>query len=69
MKFTIYNVSETILGNIQCQCDFKLSVEIHVVSMKFVFRANPKKLHTINGKLQAFCAQNQEIKHWAQKVS
>lgn len=43
-------------------------MEIYVVSMKFVFRANPKKLRTINGKLQAFCAQNQEIKHWAQKV-
>lgn len=30
-------------------------------------QVNPKKLQPIEGKLQAFCAQHQEIKMWAQK--
>jgi len=30
-------------------------------------KANPKKLRTVDGKLQALCAQNAEIKHWAQR--
>ncbi|XP_047128376.1 probable ATP-dependent RNA helicase DDX10 isoform X1 [Hydra vulgaris] len=30
-------------------------------------KANPKKLLSIEGKLQAFCAQDQEIKYWAQR--
>ena len=32
------------------------------------FRANPKRIRSIEGKLQGFCAQDQEIKHWAQRV-
>lgn len=28
---------------------------------------NPKRLRSIEGKLQGFCAENPEIKHWAQK--
>ena len=28
---------------------------------------NPKKLRSIQGKLEAFCAQDGEMKHWAQK--
>ena len=30
-------------------------------------QVNPKKIRSIQGKLEAFCAQDQEMKHWAQK--
>lgn len=30
-------------------------------------QVNPKKLRSIQGKLEAFCAQDGEMKHWAQK--
>lgn len=30
-------------------------------------KANPKRIRSIEGKLQGFCAQDQEIKHWAQR--
>lgn len=30
-------------------------------------KPNPKKIRSIDGKLQAFCAQDQDIKHWAQR--
>ena len=30
-------------------------------------QVNPKKLRSIQGKLEAFCAQDSEMKHWAQK--
>ena len=31
-------------------------------------RVNPKKLGSIQKKLEAFCAQDQDKKQWAQKV-
>ena len=30
-------------------------------------QVNPKKIRSIQGKLEAFCAQDGEMKHWAQK--
>ena len=32
-------------------------------------RVNPQKLGSIQKKLEAFCAQDLEIKQWAQKVN
>ena len=35
----------------------------------FACRVNPQKLGSIRKKLEAFCAQDLEIKQWAQKVT
>lgn len=43
-----------------------ISFSYHYVN--FSCRVNPKKLTSIKPKLDAFCAQDQELKHWAQKV-
>ena len=42
-----------------------------VVCYSFVLncRVNPQKLGSIQKKLEAFCAQDLEIKQWAQKVN
>jgi ATP-dependent RNA helicase DDX10/DBP4 len=43
------------------ECPKEKKIPIHEINV------NPKKCRSIQGKLQAFCAQNQDIKLWAQK--